>query len=571
MRRTLDNIRKRLSVRRTGGENPHQLPQLTPFNLDPQTRFQGIVDTVIQENRRQRMASIEDSDNAIPGPKFTPEELGETIPAAPPLNGTLPLPNELFYLIIETHLFDDTISLLRLSRALPIFQHQCWTQAFSNVPISIRERGSRKKKLTSNVDLFLQLVTHSPRILSYIRGLDIKDCGRHSYRHSLDATSGQDLTTLALLLVLGQRMPRLRSFKIRCSIHWANLPDQLQAAFITLFQNSTIEEVVLCDLALPVNLLGTIPRLKSVDIQTGGVGLPLLHPAAILGPRKKIESLRIRDRNPFGHAASTVGLGSMEWRARPFSLSHLKRLEICLPGNRLSTIQHGLSLCTSLESLKVFVGTAGGLPQSIDLQSLSLLKHLTLSADVSSAVVYEHRFHWLITALTSLSRSVHQALEDLTILMRIDTLLRSRECDWELLDNVFSIDNKDGSNVENKPKVFDADRPNPEEEGTDSGTQNPVAHGLRGTNIRLKPRVEGEDRLARVEESDDEIAPGKWSSLRTVNIIWCTSRREDLREDLNQDFVNELPMLMPNLAERRVVVKAQTTYSDAMYNFWTFT
>jgi hypothetical protein len=139
-------------------------------------------------------------------------------------------------------------------------------------------------------------------------------------------------------------------------------------------------------------------------------------------------------------------------------------------------------------------------PTRLYLTSSPTLKSLLISADVTSAVESEGRFQWLIDALASLPEE--PVLEDLTILIRIDTLARGRHCDWNSLDEIF-------------------------------------------------------------EDQD------KWKILQRVSIIWCTARREDVRQELNQDFINDLPALVPHLSAREVV-RVLTTYSDAEYNFWTF-
>lgn len=119
---------------------------------------------------------------------------------------------------------------------------------------------------------------------------------------------------------------------------------------------------------------------------------------------------------------------------------------------------------------------------------------------MTSIVESERRFQWLIDALATLPGE--PVLEDLTILIRIDTLARGRHCDWNSLDEIF-------------------------------------------------------------QDSD------KWQALQRVSIIWCTARREDVRQELNQDFINDLPALLPHLSAREVA-RVLTTYSDAEYNFWTF-
>ncbi|TFK25637.1 hypothetical protein FA15DRAFT_668334 [Coprinopsis marcescibilis] len=519
MRRTFDKIRKRIpgshdvddlggyanmtSISEDGHASggfvtPYRLHYPNPTEFDVRRHHRASS----AQDQWQRRATIYNSKDL---PQLPPEANIEAY-------RNLPFPNEIFYLVIDRYLFDDVVTLLRLAKAIPLFLHQCWTHAFRTVPVSIREREINRKKLTSNVDLFLQLITSTPRVQLYVRGLDISDYGRNTYKPLLGPTSAQDINTLAMLLVQTKRMPNLRSFKIRCWVHWSNFSKQLQSSFITLLESPSLEEVSLVNLALPVNLLALAPRLRNVDFQSGGVGPPVIYPGISVAPAKRIHTLKVRDRNKFGQAMSTLGF--VDTRTPPFNLYYLVNLEICLPGNQLNTVQTGLSHCTSLESLKIFVGTAGGLPSSLDLGCLRRLKSLTLSADVTSILESEHRFFWLTTTLTTLPKDVKPpVLHDLTILIRIDSLQRGKEFEWDAIDKLFP-----------KPKP-------------------PPRHGQPEADM--------------------------WDALKAVNIIWCTGRQKDLQEDLNQDFVECLPVAMPLLTERNIL-NVRTTYSDASYNFWTF-
>ncbi|KAH6916159.1 hypothetical protein BKA70DRAFT_480322 [Coprinopsis sp. MPI-PUGE-AT-0042] len=497
MRRTLDRVRKRMSVKShrpqlsRGNTEDNTLVAYNPDSRE--TEFQAIVDAFVDSNRRDRVEA--------PGVEAQPGEPANpvTVQTVPPTD--LPLPSEVFD-IIARQLSGETVALLRLARALPAIRHYCWEGAFKLVRVAIREREGRKAKLTSNVDLFLQLITNDPEILFYIGGFDVQDCGRYNYNPDLNPTTLQDFTTLAMLLVQSQRMPNLRTFKIQSARSWAVFPKHLKAAFVTLLQSPSLQEVWLADLGLPINLVALAANLRAVDIQTGGASMSIVHPLVPLTPRKEIHMLKIRDRNPYGQAVQTLGLVDPRKgpRAGPFSLPYLKHLDICLPGNRLELIQAGISQCVSLEVLKIFAGTAGGLPTPLSLNSSPSLKSLTLSADITSLVESERRFQWLIDALGSLPDE--PVLQDLTIVIRTDTLARGRQCDWNSLDEVF-------------------------------------------------------------EDSD------KWQKLQRVSIIWCTARAEDVRQELNQDFINDLPALLPHLSGREVV-RVLTTYSDAEYNFWTF-
>lgn len=278
------------------------------------------------------------------------------IPPAPPSS---PLPLELMYLIIDSHLSHDPKALLNLASAVPDLRHRCWTHAFHSAKIIIRQREIERKKVTSNIDLFLQLLDRIPAIYGYVRELDIQDRGRLVWaQQSLASSSQEDMTTLSLLLVQTKRMSRLKSFRITTTITWSTLPIHVKEAFFAMFTSSTLSEIALSGILLPVNFLTLIKGLRTVDFQTGGVGPSVFHPSLVNHLPKKVETLKIRDRNPFSNPMSVLGFSSCSHK--PFSLAHIKHLEICLPGRQLSSIQEGLQRCQKLELFKVFVGTAGG-------------------------------------------------------------------------------------------------------------------------------------------------------------------------------------------------------------------
>jgi len=271
-----------------------------------------------------------------------------------------PLPVEIMFLIIDKYLTDDVKALLNLAKAVCDLRHHCWTQAFRSVKVYIRQRESDRKKDTSNVDLFLQLITKTPEMLPYIQEIDIRDRGRMVWQQKgLTSTSQEDLTTLSLLLVkAAHKMPNIHSFRITSSLTWPNLPIHVKEAFFALFSAPSLSEIALCGILLPVNLLGLIKNLKVVDFQTGGAGPPIFHHLTASVKPKHVDALKIRDRNPFSNPMALVGFSESSFK--PFSLAHLYHLEICLPGKHLATVQEGLRVCKSLEVFKVFVGTAGG-------------------------------------------------------------------------------------------------------------------------------------------------------------------------------------------------------------------
>lgn len=276
-----------------------------------------------------------------------------------PISPRFPLPLELLFLIIEGYISQDLQDLLNLGRAAPDLRHHCWTHAFRSVKVIIRQREIERKKETSNVDLFLQLLGRIPTIYDYVQELDIQDRGRMVWgQQVLPSSSQEDLTTLSLLLVQTKRMSKLKSFRITTSLTWSNLPLCVKESFFAMFTSSTLAEVALSGILLPVNFLALIRTLKTVDFQTGGVGPSLFHPSLVNQRPKQVDTLKIRDRNPFSNPMSVLGFS--DYSHKPFSLVHLRHLEICLPGKRLSSVHEGLRQCHNLEIFKVFVGTAGG-------------------------------------------------------------------------------------------------------------------------------------------------------------------------------------------------------------------
>ncbi|KAF6753010.1 hypothetical protein DFP72DRAFT_1046838 [Ephemerocybe angulata] len=441
---------------------------------------------------------------SLPGPTTTP----------------FPFPTELMFLLIDNYLSQELQTLLNLGRALPALRHQCWTHAFRSVKIFIRQREIERKMTSSNVDLFLQLLSRTPEIYPYICELDVEDRGRLVWHHrGLLSSSQEDLTTLSLLLVQTQRMTKLKSFRITSSIVWTNLPIHVKEAFFAMFNSPTLSEISLSGILLPVNLLALVKNLQVVDFQTGGVGPPKFHQSVAYARPKQVDALKIRDRNPFSNPMSVLGFSDHSFK--PFSLAHLKSLEICLPGKSLETVQDGLKLCQSLEVFKIFVGTAGGLPHPLILDCLPSLKSLTLAADITNILDSAIRFDWVVNLLESIPAT--SSLQEVILLIRTPSLEQGKQCEWGVLDALFE--------PPSKPKLLN-------------------------TPVR--------------DDLTEEEPHAQWPSLGLFKIVWCTARSQDVHENRNEDFLAHLPIFMPHL-DKRGVLKMQTTYSDTQYNFWTYT
>lgn len=450
---------------------------------------------------------------------YTPSR-GATAPLV-----SLPLPTELMYLTIDNFLHQDVPTLLRLAKAVPTLRHHCWTHAFRSVKIHIRQREIARKKHTSNVDLFLQLLSRIPDIYPYVGELDIQDRGQRVWeQQGLTSSSQEDITTLSLLLVQTRRMTKLRSFRITTSLVWTSLPLHLKEAFFAMFTScASLSEIALSGILLPVNLLALVKNLQVVDFQTGGVSPPIHHPSVASAPAKEVATMKIRDRNPFSNPMSLLGFKNHSFKT--FSLAHLTQLEICLPGKHLEAVQEGLNVCMSLEVFKVFVGTAGGLPCILALDCLPRLRSLTLSADITNIIDRFARFEWVVKLLESIPST--SAVEDVNLLIRTPSLDTGKQCDWELLDALF------------------IPVPPPE---------------LKFPAVKLRLTERDYDLAARLH----------WPSLRSFEVVWCTAQSQDIHGDMNSDFLMHLPIFLPNLYERGVM-KMQTTYSDSQYNFWTYT
>ena len=248
-----------------------------------------------------------------------------------PNEWNLPLPPDLMYHIIDTYLAKST--LIALSAAIPVLRPYCHPRPYRHMDVYIH-----KVWLPSQTHVGIKL-SESPLTLEQDNSIYL------STRHDLGYATSTEKAHGVLSLVR-HLTHDLTSIYLSVSVRWNELDEYVKVYIFALLQRSGLRSVKLETDGLPVNLLGVVQNLKTLDVNDISLGHP--NSVSLSGERGKVyvEELRLNG-----------GLCLFGTRT-PFNWSRLRSIEYtrCRGGP-----QELLKLCSSsLQVLKLSIDGEDG-------------------------------------------------------------------------------------------------------------------------------------------------------------------------------------------------------------------
>ena len=225
----------------------------------------------------------------------------------------IPLPPDLIYYIIDTYLAPSTI--IALCVAFPVLRPYCYPQPYRHITVRIR------KSCLPSEGLFIEI--KCPPTLEQDNSILLSTGVRYA---STEIAHG-------VLSLVSDLTHDLTSIHLDILARWNELDKYLKDYIVALLQRSCLRSVTLRRCDIPVNLLGVVQNLKTLDVDTF-----LKSPNDVSSWRKRgkvyVEEVRLRG----GRRDCLIGPGT------PFNWSRLRVIEYtrCRGG-----LQELLALCSS--------------------------------------------------------------------------------------------------------------------------------------------------------------------------------------------------------------------------------
>ena len=232
----------------------------------------------------------------------------------------IPLPPDLMYHIIDTYL--DTSTLIALCAAIPVLRPYCHPRPYRHMGVHVHKVWLSSQ--THGVDIEL---SESPLTLEQDNSIFLSTLDDFGYATSTENAHG-------VLSLVSHLTHDLTSIYLNVSVRWNELDEYVKVYILTLLQRSGLHSVKLNTDDLPVNLLGVVQNLKTLDVDDASLGHP--NNVSLSGKRGKVyvEELRLNG----GLHYCLIGPRT------PFNWSRLRTIEYtrCQRG-----LQGLLELCSS--------------------------------------------------------------------------------------------------------------------------------------------------------------------------------------------------------------------------------
>jgi hypothetical protein len=205
------------------------------------------------------------------------------------------------YHIIDTYLATSTI--IALCVAFPVLRSYCHPQPYRHITVYIHKAWLPSQKFSIRIELSKcppTLEQDNPISLSTLDDLGYAGKGKARGVLSLVSDLTHDLT----------------SIHMNISVRWNELDKYVKVYIFTLLQRSGLRSVKLKYCDIPVNLLGVVQNLQTLDVDMS-LGRP--DNVSWSGKREKVyvEEVRLRD----GLQDCLIGPGT------PFDWSRLRAIE----------------------------------------------------------------------------------------------------------------------------------------------------------------------------------------------------------------------------------------------------
>ena len=261
-----------------------------------------------------------------------PTNQGEKKPRSSDLvirsNGwNIPLPPDLMYHIIDTYL--ATSAIIALCAAFPVLQSYCHPQPYRHITVYIHKAWLPSQKLFIRIELSECPPTQEQDNSIVLSTLDdLGYAGTEKARGVLSLVS--DLTH------------DLASIHLDITVRWNELEKYVKVYIFALLQRSGLRSVTLKGCDIPVNQLGVVQNLQTLDVDNS-LGRP--DNVSLLGKSGKVYVEEVRLRG--GLQYCLIGPGT------PFNWSRLRAIDYY--GYRGSP-QGLLELCSStLQALELAI------------------------------------------------------------------------------------------------------------------------------------------------------------------------------------------------------------------------
>jgi hypothetical protein len=230
----------------------------------------------------------------------------------------IPLPPDLIYLIIDTYLATSTI--IALCVAFPVLRPYCHPQPYRHITVYIHKAWLPSQKLFIRIEL-----SECPPTLEQDNSIFLSTLDDLGYAGTEKARG--------VLSLVSDLTHDLTSIHLDVTVRWNELDKYVKVHIFSLLQRSGLRSVTLKSCDIPVNLLGVVQNLKTLDVDTS-LGRPDIF--ALSGKRGKVYVEEVRLRVGLQHCL--IGPGT------PFDWSRLRAIEYY--GYRGSP-QGLLELCSS--------------------------------------------------------------------------------------------------------------------------------------------------------------------------------------------------------------------------------
>ena len=211
----------------------------------------------------------------------------------------IPLPPDLMYHIIDTYLATSTI--IALCAAFPVLRSYCHPQPYQHMTVYIHETRLPSEKLFIRIELF----QCPPTLGSSIFLSTLDDLGY----------AGTEKARGVLSLV-SHLTHDLTSIRLEISVRWNELDKYVKVYIFALLRRSGLRSVTLKGCDIPVNRLGVVQNLQTLDVDTF-LGRP--NNLSLLGKRGTVYVEEVRLRG--GLQYCLIGPGT------PFNWSRLRAIE----------------------------------------------------------------------------------------------------------------------------------------------------------------------------------------------------------------------------------------------------
>jgi len=214
----------------------------------------------------------------------------------------IPLPPDLMYHIISTYLATCTSTIIALWAAFPVLWPYCHPQPYRHITVYIRKAWVPSQKLYIKIGLSKGPPPQGRDAILLSTLDDLGYAGTEKERGILSLVS--DLTH------------DLTSIHLDIAIRWNKLDEYVKVYIFALLQRSSLCSVKLTNCNIPVNLLGAVQNLKTLDVDRS-LGRP--DNVSLSGERGKVYVEEVRLRG--GLKYCLIGPGT------PFDWSRLRAIE----------------------------------------------------------------------------------------------------------------------------------------------------------------------------------------------------------------------------------------------------